>query len=243
VDSSANNQATTGIEAFSEVRRAIVVGAHADDMETVLGGTVRLLADRGVEIYELICTLGDLGAHDATFTRQTLAEARKAEAAEGARLLGVRQVVTLGFHDGELEPTLELRALIAGFYRTWQLDTMFTFDPAWAGQIHPDHRAAGRAAVDALMPARMPLYRPEQLLSSLPAQVKNVFLFSPSVPSVFVDVSAVYEQKVTASLAHRSQFPDGDKNLDWMRNLDRAAAERAGGAAGFVEQFDRLRLW
>jgi LmbE family N-acetylglucosaminyl deacetylase len=232
-----------GLEAFKDVRRAIVVAAHADDCETVLGGTVRMLADRGVEIYELICTLGDLGAHDATFTRHTLAEARKAEAVEGARLLGVREVVTLGFHDGELEPTLELRALIAGFYRTWQPDTMFTFDPAWAGQIHPDHRAAGRAAVDALMPSRMPLYRPEQLVNSPPAQVKNVFLFSPAVPSIFVDVSGVYDQKVAASLAHHSQFPGGDKNLDWMRNLDKAAAERAGGVAGFVEQFDRLRLW
>jgi LmbE family N-acetylglucosaminyl deacetylase len=212
-------------------------------METMAGGTLRLLADRGVEIYELICTLGDLGAHDESYTRQSLAEARKEEAANGARLLGAREVATLDYPDGELEPTLELRAQVARFYRTWQPDTMFTFDPAWAGQIHPDHRAAGRAAVDALMPSRMPLYRPEQLADSGPAQIKQVFFFGPANPTIFVDVTGVYEHKVAASLAHRSQFPEGDKNLDWMRNLDKLAAERAGGGMEYAEQFDQLRLW
>jgi len=220
-----------------------VVCAHADDMETMAGGTLRLLAGRGVEIYELICTLGDLGAHDESYTRQTLAEARKGEAANGAGLLGVREVVVLDYHDGELEPTLELRAEVARFYRLWQPDTMFTFDPSWSGQIHADHRAAGRVAVDALMPARMRLYKPEQLVDAGTAEVKNVFFFSPANPSIFVDVSDVYEHKLAASMAHRSQFPEGDKNLDWLRNLDKLAAERSGGGMQYAEQFDQLRLW
>src|SRR5438270_5426744 len=130
-----------GLESFAETRRAIVVCAHADDMETMAGGTLWLLAERGVEIRELICTRGDLGAHDESYTRESLAETRKVEAEAGARVLGVREVAILGYHDGELEPTLELRAEIARFYRLWQPDTMFTFDPAWSGQIHPDHRA------------------------------------------------------------------------------------------------------
>src|SRR5438105_7008857 len=136
-----------GLEAFDEVKSAIIVGAHADDLETMMGGTVWMLAERGVKIYELVCTLGDLGSQDERYTRQTLAEVRRREAQDGGRLLGLKEVVTLEHPDGELEPSLELRAEIALYYRKWQPDTLFTFDPSWPGQIHPDHRAAGRAAI------------------------------------------------------------------------------------------------
>ena len=50
-----------GSEAFDDVRRLIVVAAHPDDLETICGGTVALLAQRGVQIFSLNCTLGDIG--------------------------------------------------------------------------------------------------------------------------------------------------------------------------------------
>jgi LmbE family N-acetylglucosaminyl deacetylase len=236
-------QPASGIDALNEVKRAIVVGAHADDLETMMGGTTWLLAQRGVEMFELICTQGDLGSHEEGQTREGLATIRRQEAREAGEILGLKEVVTLEEHDGELVPTLDLRATIASYYRAWQADTLFTFDPDWAGQIHPDHRAAGRAAVDALMPSRMPLYRPEQLSATKVAEVKRVFLFSPTNPTLFIDVSEVYEKKVAASLAHKSQFPEGDKALDWMRWLDEETAKRGGVQAKYAEQFGVLNLW
>lgn len=236
-------QQYSGIEAFSEVERAIVVCAHADDMETIMGGTISLLAARGVEIFEVICTLGDIGSNDERYTRDTLAAVRREEARDAGRMLGLIEVVTLDYHDGELEPTLELRAQLVSYYRAWQPDTLFTFDPTWPGQIHPDHRASGRAAVDALMPSRQRLYRPEQLATAKLAAITSAFLFSPTQPDVFVDVTGVYDRKVAASIAHKSQFPEGDKNLDWMRRLDTAAAEQIGLQDHNVEQFCTLRLW
>ncbi len=231
------------LQAFEEVKRAIVVCAHADDMETMMGGTTWLLAQRGVQIYELICTQGDLGSNDERYDRETLSAERRVEAAEGGRLLGLQEVVTLEHHDGELEPTLQLRAQIAECYRKWQPDTLFTFDPSWLGQVHPDHVAAGRGAIDALMPSKMRLYRPEQLRGARVADIKRAFLFSPANPAIFVDVSGVYEKKVAAAIAHKSQFPQGDKNLDWMRELDRAAAKRGNVAGEYAEQFSELRVW
>jgi len=233
----------TGLPAFDDVKRAVVVCAHADDLETMMGGTIWLLAQRGVQIYELICTQGDLGSNDERYTRETLAAERRMEAIEGARLLGLREVITLEHHDGELEPTLGLRAQIAHYYRKWQPDTLFTFDPSWPGQIHPDHVAAGRAAIDALMPSKMRLYRPEQLHETLVADIKRAYLFNPADPTIFVDVSGVYENKVAAAVAHKSQFPEGDKNLEWMRELDRATAKRGNIAGEYAEQFGQLRVW
>src|SRR5438874_4791594 len=167
-------QEQSALSAFDGIERAIVVCAHADDMETLMGATAWLLHQRGVELYELVCTLGDLGTHDLNYTPETLAAVRGKEAREGAALLGFADVVTLEYHDGELEPSLELRAQIAHYYRRWQPDTLFTFDPSWAGQIHADHRAAGRAAVDALMPSRMEFYHPEQLQDSEVGKVNRV---------------------------------------------------------------------
>jgi len=231
------------LSALEGVERAIVVCAHADDMETLMGGTAWLLRRRGVELFELICTLGDLGTHNPSYTAESLAAIRAQEAREGGNLLGFSEVITLEHHDGELEPSLALRAAIAHYYRRWQADTLFTFDPAWAGQIHADHRAAGRAAIDAIMPSRMELYRPEQLQDAQVGKVNRVYLFGPAVTTLYVDVTDVYDKKVAAAITHASQFPDGEANLEWMRSLDAQAATEAGLEGRLAERFATLRLW
>jgi LmbE family N-acetylglucosaminyl deacetylase len=237
------DQTQNPLSALEGIERAIVVVAHADDMETLMGGTAWLLRQRGVELFELICTLGDLGTHDPSYTPDSLAAMRAKEAREGGSLLGFTEVVTLEHHDGELEPSLELRAAIAHYYRRWQADTLFTFDPSWAGQIHADHRAAGRVAVDALMPSRMELYHPEQLQDAQVGKVSRVFLFGPAVATLQIDVTDVYDKKVAAALAHTSQFPGGEENLNWMRALDTQAATEAGLEGRLAERFAALRLW
>src|SRR5688572_8056388 len=232
---------STAGDPFAEVKRAIVVCAHADDLETMMGGTAAHLTARGIEIFELICTRGDLGSHDPIYTRQTLAEVRLVEAEKGASILGVSQVAVLDHPDGELEPKLELRAEVAHYYRRWQPDALFTFDPAWAGQIHPDHRAVGRAAIDAVMPSKMPLYKPDQLISEgvSVGKISRAFLFGPAEAAFYVDVKGIYERKISSALAHKSQFPE-EKNLDWMRQLDSDAAKQAGSEGSLMEKFAHL---
>lgn len=233
-----------GLEAFDEAQRLIVVAAHPDDLETVCGGTVALLVERGVKIYSVNCTLGDIGAEDPTVIRPSLASTRLAETEEAARILGLEKTFNLGHHDGELLPGLELRAQLARLYRVTQADTLFTFDPFWAGQIHPDHRAAGQAALDAYMPSKMPLYRPEQLNEpdAQPGCLERVFLFSTDRdPEIYVDVSAVYETKVAASIAHRSQFPQGEENLEWMRERDGEQGKVIN--ATYAESFKKMAVW
>jgi len=238
-----SDNGSSELSPFEEVKRAIVVCAHADDMETMMAGTAWLLHVKGVELYELICTSGDLGTHDPAYTRESLAATRAKEARDGGAVLGFSEVVSLEYHDGELEPSLELRAIIAHYYRRWQPDALFTFDPSWAGQIHADHRASGQAAVDALMPSRMELYHPEQLADSQVGKVSKVFLLSPAAASIHVDITSVYNKKMEACMAHLSQFPKGEKNLDWMRALDGQAATEAGLEGRLAERFAEIRLW
>ncbi len=181
-----------GFDALNEVTRAIVVAAHPDDLECCCSGVIAMLVARGVQVYSVNCTLGDIGAQEGQVLRPALATTRLHETEEAARLLGLTDTFNLGHHDGELVADLELRAQIARLYRITQADTLFTFDPHWTGQIHPDHRAAGQAALDAFMPAKMPLYRPEQLREPGAAlsQIKQIFLFSTGrEPDVYVDVT------------------------------------------------------
>jgi LmbE family N-acetylglucosaminyl deacetylase len=233
-----------GIEAFAEVARLIVVAAHPDDLETMCGGTIAMLAQRGVKIFSVNCTLGDIGTQGASITREALAETRLAETRAAADILGLVETYNLGHHDGELAASLEVRKQLAYYYRLTQADALFTFDPYWTGQIHPDHRAAGQAALDAYMPSKMPLYSPEQLTDGQTAlsDLKRIFLFSTDrAPEIYVDVTAVYETKMAASMAHQSQFPKGVENLEWMKARDRVIGELIGST--YAEVFKPLNVW
>ena len=225
---------TFGMDAFADVQRLIVVAAHPDDLETICGGTVALLAQRGVKVFSVNCTLGDIGTQDAAATRPAVATMRLLEAEEAARILGIEQVHSLGHHDGELVADLELRAQIARFYRITQADTLITFDPFWPGQ----------AAIDAYMPSKMPLYRPEHLREPGAGLgvLQRVFLFSTDrEPDVFVDVSSVYETKLAACLAHRSQFSKGMDSLQWLQGWDEERGKGIGAAR--AESFRRMTVW
>ena len=236
-----------GIEQFREVNRLIVVAAHPDDLESLCGGTVALLTARGVKVFSVNCTLGDIGAQDASLARPALASTRLAEANDAARILGIAATFNLGHHDGELVPDLTLRAQIARLYRLTQADTLWTFDPYWSGQIHPDHRAAGQAALDAYMPSKMPLYRPEQLNEPAAelSRIDRVFLFATDRdPNVYIDITGVYKSKIAACLAHHSQFPKGEESLNWMKEIDRKQAEVINDPlVTYAESFKQIRVW
>lgn len=232
------------LDAFADVKRLIVIAAHPDDLETMCGGTIYQLAQRGVAIFSVNCTLGDIGAQNDALSRPALATARLAETEAAAQVLGLRQTFNLGRPDGELLLDLALRAEIARLYRLTQADTLFTFDPHWTGQIHPDHRAAGQAALDAYMPSKMPLYRPEQLNEAGAGLgcLERVFVFSTDRdPDVVVDVTAVYLQKIAATIAHKTQFPDGEANLDWLKEIDSGIGQRIG--VTYAEQFKQINVW
>jgi LmbE family N-acetylglucosaminyl deacetylase len=231
---------------FEDVQRVIVVVAHPDDMETLIGGTIAMLTDRGVQVVQVLITNGDIGASGELppdLTRVSLAAQRQAEARAAAEALGVHDLVFLDRPDSEVVADLELRADIARAYRQFQPDTLFTFDPWYAGQAHPDHTAAGRAAIDAYMPSKMPLYRPEQLTGGIQvAQIKQVYLFGGSAnQDIVIDVTLAWQRKTRATLLHRSQFSDEEKSLEWMRNAGKALGAKIGVEYG--EGFSRMQVW
>jgi LmbE family N-acetylglucosaminyl deacetylase len=227
-----------------EVRRLMVVAAHPDDLETAGGGTIGLLVRTGVEVTLVLGTAGDIGTHDPAMTREKLAAIRREETLAAAEVLGLKDVVFLGRHDGELVADLVLRAEVANAYRRYQPDTVFTFDPYWAGQAHPDHTAAGRAALDAYMPSKMELYHPEQLVDGVKvADVKRFFFFGGSdrKGEIVIDIAPAWVLKGSATKRHASQFGQGEEALKWLAEWNHEIGRCCG--LEYAESFSSMHVW
>ena len=227
--------------------RAMVIAAHPDDIEFVVAGTVARWVKAGTHVTYVLVTRGDVGSHQPGMTREKLACIREAEQRAAARVVGVDEVVFLNYHDGEVEPTLALRRDLVREIRRFKRDVVVCFDPTplFIGDDyinHPDHRAVGLAALDAVAPAAaMPLAFAELRAEGLePHRVKEVWVTSSAEAGAWVDITDTIELKIEALRQHASQFPDGWDPADMLR---RWAAE-SGAKAGvpYAEDYRRMIL-
>ncbi len=192
---------------------AMVILAHPDDAEFTVAGTVAAWVKVGCRVTYVVCTDGNIGSHEPGMTPQKLAEIRRAEQRAACATLGVSAVVFLGYDDGQLQPTLELRRDLVRMIRQYKPEVVITWDPTtvFIGDDyinHPDHRAAAQAALDAAAPASaMPLLWPE---AGAPHRVRQVYVFGNDKPNVWVDVTETIEQKIAALKQHASQMGEWD---------------------------------
>lgn len=226
--------------AMSSIERVLLIVAHPDDIESWAAGTVCRFIDAGKYVAYVLCTSGDKGTSDPAMTPAEVGARREDEQSEAARILGVRDVAFLRWPDSEVEPTLVLRRELVRQVRTFRPDLVITHDPIPPYRLHPDHRAVGRATLDALFPcARDPLTFPEHLKEGLePHMVPEAWLFATETPDLWVDIAAALPRKIAARLAHTSQFTDA-RELE--RNWHRRAAE-VGWPVGLAaaEAFKRV---
>ncbi len=207
-------------------RRGMVVVAHPDDAEFGCSGTVSKWIKEGMEFVYVLVTDGSKGTSDRTVPSETLVEIRKQEQIDAGKVLGLKDVVFLGYPDGYLQPTLEVRRDIAREIRRHRPDILITTNPTrtltGAGYIgHPDHFAAGEAALSAVYPtARDYLTFPELLDEGLePHKVREVMIMGHDQPDKWVDVTETVEITVQSLLAHSSQIGAevADRVKEWRR--------------------------
>jgi LmbE family N-acetylglucosaminyl deacetylase len=224
--------------------KKVILGiqAHPDDIDFSSGGTVARFVRDGHEVHYLSVTSGNKGSHDRTMDAARLAEMREAEQQEAARRLGVSTCRFLRYNDGEVEANLTLRRQVALAIREVRPFTIMTFDPWRPYQLHPDHRAVGLAALDAVIAARDHMFFPEQLRDGLDiARVHEVYLFGAADPDTWVDISDTIELKIHAATAHASQIRD---DLERRAERQRARAREVGEPHGlaYAESFKVLHL-
>src|SRR5438477_2587737 len=186
-------------------RRALAIGAHPDDIEFGCGATLAKWAAAGCRIFHLVCTDGSKGTWDAAADTTALVATRREEQRAASRALGgAGDVVFLGWPDGELEAGLRQRWQVAYWIRRLRPDVVLGHDPWRRYRLHPDHRAAGFLLTDAVVAARDPHYFPEQ--GEPPHRPGVVLLWEAEEPDHVEDITAHFDAKIEALLAHRSQY-------------------------------------
>jgi LmbE family N-acetylglucosaminyl deacetylase len=225
---------------------AMAIVAHPDDIEFSCSGTLARWAKAGTRIAYVLCTSGDVGIADPGMTRARAAEIREAESIEAARIVGVENVVFLREPDGMLQPTLELRKKLVREIRRFRPEVVICSDPTvvWAGDNyinHPDHRAAGTAALDAVFPAAgQPNLFEELAEEGLKAhKTRKVYVTGRYQNELFVKIDETIDVKIAALRAHTSQMKDWDPEP----MVKQWAAERAAGKEmRYAESFRVITL-
>jgi LmbE family N-acetylglucosaminyl deacetylase len=194
--------------------RVLVAFAHPDDAEFLAGGTIARWTREGSEVHYLCATDGSAGWNGPDRDPAEIAQIREAELRDAGAVLGVKDVSFLGYRDGTLAPTLELRRDVTRVVRRIRPDVILAPDPSmlWAGRRyinHPDHRAIGEAvlAVVACDAPTRPQF-PELIQEGLePFEVPALWLAtSDRSGDLKVDIGDTLEAKVEALKAHRSQI-------------------------------------
>src|SRR5216683_823277 len=109
--------------------KAMVIFAHPDDAEISSGGVVARWIAAGCEVTYVLCTNGSAGTADRSFTPAELARQRAEEQRAAADAMGVKNLVMLGYPDGQLEDTREFLGDIVRAIRMYRPHTIFVHDP------------------------------------------------------------------------------------------------------------------
>jgi len=226
-------------------KTAMFIFAHPDDIEFGVAGTAALWARGGCRVIYVVITDGNVGSHEDGMTPERLAEIRRAEQTAAAEVAGA-ECVYLGYHDGFLQPTLELRKDLVRLIRQYRPEAVVCLDPtnfypAENYINHPDHRAAGQAALDAVFPAaEMTLLYPDLAAEGLTGhKVDYVFITFSERANYYVDITATLDLKIEALRQPASQLGEWDP-----APMVRQWASEAGKKVGFAyaEAFYRITL-
>ncbi|HET7560104.1 MAG TPA: PIG-L deacetylase family protein [Limnochordia bacterium] len=209
-----------GLDLLSRRWRALAIGAHPDDLEFFIGGTLSLLSENHTEVTMAVLSCGGRGGRVAN-----IGEIRAKEQAASAAVLGA-QLRQFDLRDGALASDDALRPTLAELWRELEPDLVFACDPRGpvAGLRNPDHVALGQAVLD---------------VARLAVTGARLYLYGSPRPNVLVDTTEVIQEKVSALKCHRSQLRAPDRLISpVVRRVGRLARSRT--PAMYTETLYRL---
>jgi len=192
---------------LTDIERVLVVEAHPDVVDFVFAGSAARLTDAGVEVTYCIVTDGDAGGSESGMSRAEMASKRREEQAAAAAVVGVHDLHFLGYPDGRVEPTLELRRDLTRVIRQVRPHRVLMPSPDRNWDLvyasHPDHLAVGAAAIAAVYPdARNRWAHPELAAEGHePWTVAQVWLGAGGPDAThYVDITDAVDRKIEALL-------------------------------------------
>jgi LmbE family N-acetylglucosaminyl deacetylase len=233
----------------ADVERVLVVTAHPDDVDFGASGTLATWNAQGLEIVLCVITDGDAGGFDPNVPRTDIPGIRRAEQRAAAKHWGAKDVVFLGYRDGELTVSHELRRDISRVIRQVKPRRMLIQSPerSWerVHASHPDHLAAGEAAIQAVYPdARNPFAHTSLLADEgLDAwTVDEVWVMASPRADHAIDITDTVDIKLAALREHESQTAHMNELDDLIRTWGDSLAQRFGLSEGrLAEAFHVVR--
>ncbi|WP_406089325.1 PIG-L deacetylase family protein [Streptomyces sp. NBC_01013] len=219
-------------------QRALAVVAHPDDLEYGCAAAVAGWTDGGRDITYLLATRGEAGID--TLEPERCAPLREQEQRASAAVVGVSRVEFLDHRDGVIEYGIGLRRDIAAAVRRHRPELVITLNhrDTWGGVAWntPDHRAVGRATLDAAADAGNRWIFPELTEQGLEPWdgVRWVAVAGSATPTHAVDATAGLERSVQSLLAHRTYIEvltDQDPEA-YCRNFLTGNAQASAGRFG-----------
>lgn len=219
-----------------EPYHVIAFGAHPDDLEVAMGGTIVKLVRKGLSVLFVDLSDGEPSRYGTRGERHT-------QAAKAAEILGVERV-TLTLQDRLITNAIEPRLEIARLIREHRPRIVLTT----AGEgVHPDHKAVTDLVINGVFYARLPEWDQiavgDELKDTDPHEIDRLFFGHCRMEQAWgrfdfaVDVSKVYEVKMAAIRAYESVFSGDRASL-----LDKYAAEdRYVGSLAGVEYAEAFR--
>ena len=222
----------------SEVERILVVTAHPDDLDFGAGGTIAQWTAKGIAVSYCICTNGDQGGVDPSISREEMKRIRRQEQTNAGKVFGVTDIHFLDYRDGWLAPTIELRKDIVRVIRKVRPQRMLIQSPErnWnrLGASHPDHLAAGEAAIQAIYPDSGNRFAFEDLLHDEhlePWEIKEAWVMMAEGNDHHVDITDTFPLKMQALAAHASQT----SHVEGFEERIREWGTRNGSSVGLTD--------
>lgn len=192
-------------------KKILAIGAHPDDLEFAVGGTLLGLGEKNTII--VVCvTSGQMGSHDEDEYKQDLLSTREKEQREASAEYHASRILFFQFPDMFVtEQFKRLRKRLIKLFVKTRPDIVITHDP-WTEYFpyHPDHRAIGFAVFDAVIASTLPRYLKKRSVAGKPLDPKpQLWLMHPHEASHAVDISSVYKKKLALIKTHKSQFDGG----------------------------------
>jgi LmbE family N-acetylglucosaminyl deacetylase len=197
----------------------LAFGAHPDDLDVVMGGTMIKLVRNGLTVLFVDLCDGEPARHAARGERHS-------QAAKAAQILGVERTA-LALQDRLINDTVEVRLEVARLLCKYRPRTVFTTQGAG---VHPDHKAITDIVSNGVFYARLPKWDEvaggERLDGTMPHEIDRLFFGHCRMEPAWdhfdfaVDVSDVYDQKMSALRVYESVFSGDQASL-----LDKYNAE------------------
>ncbi len=207
-------------------RNILAIGAHFDDIELGVGGTLARHVAEGDNVIMLVLTDSAYYNYDGTPVRTK--EVAESEGDAAAKILGVNKLIKFGLETKTLQYGFELIESINEVVDNNSIDVIYTH---WDKDVHQDHSAIGRATFNA------------------GRHVKNVLMYrsnwyhttSEFRGNYYIDISEYMETKIQSVLAHENEVEKfGPQWIEFFKNENSNSGQKIG--CKYAECFEIVKI-